>query len=162
VRVVKAGEKVDPESLNAGLIAPCGMDCGLCSGHLREKGRCDGCNGGEASKPTYCVTCPIKLCDARPAGEGHFCFECSRRFPCARLRRLDKRYRTKYGMSMLENLETIRDAGIENFVAAERVRWKCESCGGVVCVHQDRCIYCGGAKTRDQAAGNGRERAPEC
>jgi hypothetical protein len=159
---VKAGEKVYPESLNAGLIAPCGMDCGLCSGHLRHKNRCDGCNGDDASKPTYCVTCPIKLCDAREMGEGRFCFDCSRRFPCERLRRLDRRYRTRYGMSMLKNLEAIRDVGIERFIASERVRWECPSCGGVVCVHQDRCIYCGCAKTRHQATVADDGHAPEC
>jgi hypothetical protein len=26
-----------------GMIAPCGMNCGLCIGHLREKKPCGGC-----------------------------------------------------------------------------------------------------------------------
>jgi len=25
------------------IIAPCGMNCGLCTGHLREKRPCGGC-----------------------------------------------------------------------------------------------------------------------
>jgi hypothetical protein len=35
-----------------------------------------------------------------------FCFECEG-FPCDRIKTLDKRYRTKYGMSMVENLKEI-------------------------------------------------------
>jgi hypothetical protein len=26
-----------------GMIAPCGMNCGICIGHLREKRPCGGC-----------------------------------------------------------------------------------------------------------------------
>jgi hypothetical protein len=37
-----------------------------------------------------------------------YCYECDE-FPCARVKRLDKRYRTKYEMGMIENLEYIRD-----------------------------------------------------
>jgi hypothetical protein len=139
---VRADIRFLPDSLDAALIAPCGMHCGPCSGYVREKNRCPGCNGDDAGKPAYCVTCRIKSCDRIAASASGFCFEC-RRFPCARLRQLDKRYRTKYGMSMLENLAQIRDGGIERFVAAERERWTCPECGGGVCVHRPRCLYCG-------------------
>ena len=143
---MRPGKTVFPESLDATLIAPCGMNCGLCMGHLREKNRCAGCNGDDAGKPRYCVTCRIRNCDEIKASAGEFCFECSR-FPCARLRQLDKRYRTKYGMSMLENLASIRELGLERFVASERERWRCPECGGVVCVHRERCLYCGHARS---------------
>lgn len=135
------GKPVRPDSLTADLIAPCGMDCGLCIGHLRSRKPCPGCNGEDSAKPGHCVSCRIKLCDERPEGR-YFCFDCWK-FPCARVRRLDTRYRSKYHMSMLENLERIRDGGIEKFVAAERVRWECAGCGGVVCVHSDVCLSCG-------------------
>ena len=46
---------------------------------------------------------PIKL-----EKKFRYCYECDG-FPCARVKRLDKRYRTKYEMSMIENLEYIRD-----------------------------------------------------
>jgi hypothetical protein len=138
-------ETVYPESIEPELIAPCGMDCGLCIGHLREKRRCEGCNSEDAGKPTQCVECRIKNCPEREANGGGYCFECGA-FPCVRLRRLDKRYRAKYGMSMIENLELIREAGVEGLVAAERVRWKCSACGGVICVHRADCIYCGHTK----------------
>jgi hypothetical protein len=142
---VRVGEKQYPESLHAGMIAPCGMDCGLCLGHLRDKNRCDGCFGDDASKPKHCVVCRIRNCDEIDAGKGELCSKCTR-FPCTRLKQLDKRYRLKYGMSMIANLETIREVGLEDFVASERQRWKCPGCGGVVCVHSESCVYCGQAR----------------
>jgi len=131
-----------PESLESKMIAPCGMNCGLCIGHLREKNRCPGCNGDDADKPKFCVACRIRHCDKIGGREQKLCFKCAQ-FPCVRLRQLDKRYRTKYGMSMIENLESIRELGLERFVAREKDRWKCPECGGVICVHRKNCIYCG-------------------
>lgn len=75
-----------------------------------------------------------------------FCFEC-RLFPCARLKQLDKRYRTKYGMSMLENLAAIRDQGMETFLAGQAIRWTCPSCGSLLCVHRRACLKCKAART---------------
>jgi uncharacterized OB-fold protein len=49
-------------------------------------------------------------------------------------------------MSMLENLASIRELGLERFVAAERERWRCPECGVVVCVHRPSCLYCGHAR----------------
>ena len=51
--------------------------------------------------------------------------------------------RARYGMSMIANLGTIREQGLEGFVALEKKRWKCAACGGVICVHREDCIYCG-------------------
>jgi hypothetical protein len=47
-------------------------------------------------------------------------FSCAS-FPCARLTHLDKRYRTKYGMRMLGNLESIRKFGVRYFIRAVSV-----------------------------------------
>ena len=30
------------------LIAPCGMNCGICYGYLREKNKCPGCRKRDA------------------------------------------------------------------------------------------------------------------
>jgi hypothetical protein len=130
-----------PEALRANLIAPCGMNCGLCSRAFRARDRCGGCRSNSV-KPQYCDTCRIRNCDEVRAGGRRFCSECPK-YPCLRLRRLDARYRTSYRMSMIENLDAIRERGLENFVALERQRWKCRRCGGVICVHKERCIYCG-------------------
>jgi hypothetical protein len=131
-------------SFGPAMIAPCGMNCGVCFAHLRQQNRCPGCNGDDAGKPKTRVACRIKQCDER-SGQRKFCFECDQ-FPCARLRQLDKRYRSKYGMSMIENLESLRELGLREFVAREKARWTCPDCGGVVCVHKTNCIDCGRAR----------------
>ncbi|MEN6379434.1 MAG: hypothetical protein ABFD15_07640 [Methanofastidiosum sp.] len=71
-----------------------------------------------------------------------FCFRCEK-YPCTRLKNLDKRYRTKYGMSMIENLENIKKLGIREFVKNERIRWACPECGGTINVHRWKCFDCG-------------------
>ena len=48
--------------------------------------------------------------------KGDFCFDCDK-FPCDRLKRLDKRYREKYGMSEIENLNKIREIGLVTLVS---------------------------------------------
>lgn len=128
-----------PDLLSPFLVARCGMVCGLCIGHLRAKNRCPRCNGDDADKPRHCVACRIKHCEERAAEEG-FCFGCAT-YPCARLRQLDRRYRSKYGMSLIENLETVRTLGLEAFVVRERERWRCPACGGVICVRREDCLH---------------------
>jgi hypothetical protein len=123
-------------------MAACGMNCGLCLGHLREKKPCGGCfKADEDKKPPYCRTCKIVNCDLLAETKSGFCYDCSK-FPCTRLKNLDKRYRTKYGMSMIENLCFIRDHGLKSFLKNEELRWKCEVCGAGLCVHRDFCLNC--------------------
>ena len=143
---MEESETRHPTSLTAILIAPCGMNCGLCSGYLRGKKQCPGCHGEEENKPTYCIVCRNKTCEELAASEEEFCYTCAK-FPCARLRQLDKRYRTKYGMSMIENLEMIHEIGVDEFVTRERRRWMCTECGGLICVHKENCMTCGHARS---------------
>ncbi len=114
------------------LIAPCGMNCGICKAYLREHNPCHGCNEAQKNKPKTRVNCRLRICDKRCR---KFCCHCPE-FPCDRLRHLDHRYRTKYGISQIENLEIIRDKGIRKFVAAERKKWKSEK--GILCVHDKK------------------------
>ena len=131
--------------INASLIAPCGMNCGICSGHLREKKHCPGCRGNDLEQPVYCAKCRIKHCDELKESQLGFCGECAR-FPCLRLKQLDKRYRTRYAMSMLEDLETIKAVGLDVFVQREQARWLCPQCHGIICVHKGTCSQCGAKK----------------
>ena len=127
---------------NNRLIAPCGMNCGLCIGHLREKKPCIGCYRiDDPNKPKVCRSCKIANCEKLAATESAYCFDCSI-YPCQRLKNLDKRYRTKYGMSMIENLSDIKKSGIEAFLKAEELKWKCKVCGATLCVHRDFCLKC--------------------
>jgi hypothetical protein len=143
-----AGEPIRPDSLAPESIAPCGIDCGVCIAHLRPRNRCAGCNADEASKVHHCAVCRIKNCDELVAGERSFCFECPT-YPCARLRQLDKRYRARYHMSVIENLDRIREAGLDAFVEAERVRWECVGCGALTSVHRTECPVCGRPAVRE-------------
>ena len=129
---VRPGARRTPQDIERPLIAPCGIDCALCPG----------CRGGDEGKAKSCIACAISRCNHLADGSFQFCFDCSQ-FPCSRLKRLDARYRAKYRMSPLENLEAIRERGIESFVEAERGRWACQACGGLQCVHTPACIYCG-------------------
>ncbi len=111
------------------LIAACGMNCGICKAYLRERNPCHGCRDAEQNKPKTRVDCRLRVCQRRA---GKFCCHCLE-FPCDRLRHLDTRYRTKYGMSEIENLEYIRKNGIRKFVASERKKWITK--GGILCIH---------------------------
>ena len=127
-------------ALNAQLIAPCGMNCGICMAYLREKNKCPGCRAADTNKAISCIRCKIKNCEIIQKGEVKYCFECVK--TCARLKQLDKRYRTKYGMSMIENLEFIKNNGIDAFIAQQEAKYKCPACGGVICVHNKKCYDC--------------------
>jgi len=117
--------------MKTNLIAPCGMNCNLCKAHIREKNRCPGCNIESKEKAKYCQVCKIKYCD----NQNKFCFNCHK-YPCTRLKQLDKRYRSKYHMSMIENLNFIREKGIRNFINFEKDRWIKDN--KVFCVHDSQ------------------------
>lgn len=129
-------------AIKTALIAPCGMNCAICSSQFRPIKTCGGCNNDNAQKPKYCSTCIIKNCPERLKGKFRFCFQCDT-FPCPRLKRLDKRYRTTYRMSMLENLQNIKENGIRKHIDSERIKWTCSKCGQLLCVHKKTCLYCG-------------------
>jgi membrane protease subunit (stomatin/prohibitin family) len=128
------------------MIAPCGMNCGICIGHIRDKNQCPGCRMMSAVKPEYCLHCVIYNCEHFKNSKSKFCFDC-KKYPCKRLKQLDKRYRNKYGMSMLHNLENIRRNGIRSFVKSEKSRWACPECGSTLSVHRINCLNCGKPRT---------------
>ena len=126
----------------ANLIAPCGMNCGLCIGLLREKKHCGGCfKINDEHKPKVCRSCKIANCEFLAETSSGFCYDC-KKYPCTRLKNLDIRYRTNYGMSMLENLLDIKTLGLEKFLKEEEEKWKCKICGSGLCVHRNFCINC--------------------
>jgi len=128
--------------IDVNLIAPCGMNCAICLGHLREKKQCQGCREIDAYELSYGRKCTIRSCQILKEKNLKVCSDICEKFPCLRLKNLDKRYRTKYGMSMLENLENIKNIGIEKFVEQEQIRWKCPKCGELLCVHRTSCLKC--------------------
>jgi len=127
--------------MNQSLIAPCGMNCGICLAYLREKNTCFGCWSDNSHKSPSCAKCIIKNCDLLEETTSKFCFDCQK-YPCTRLKQLDKRYRTKYHMSMIENLSVIKKLGLPVFIEMEKSRWMCKICGGSICVHRGYCLSC--------------------
>jgi len=82
-------------------------------------------------------------------GKVRYCHECSD-FPCANLLKLDKKYRENYRMSMVENLEYIREHGMPMFLDQEAEKWRCLECGGVICCHNGICYSCGVDRLRNK------------
>jgi hypothetical protein len=128
------------------LIAPCGMNCSLCLGYQREKNKCLGCRKMDAYDSSYSRKCIIRSCQILKEKKMLFCSEVCEKYPCKRLKSLDKRYKTKYGMSMIENLENIKNLGIKKFLENQKRKWRCKKCDGLLCVHRDFCLNCGDKK----------------
>ncbi len=122
-------------------IAPCGMNCGTCIAFLRSKNKCPGCRVISEDKALSVKKCTVTTCDHLKSTKFKFCFECEK-FPCARIKQLDKRYKTKYHTSFIENLQMIKEKGLEDFLSFESKRRTCGNCGSVLCVHRPNCLKC--------------------
>ena len=129
-----------PEAIGSQLFAPCGMNCMVCFAHCSTKKACGGYLGTDESKPGHCRTCLRKNCAAER--ELSYCYECSD-FPCRRIRDLDRSYRKRYGVSLIEQSLFVKENGIELFLENERKRYTCAACGGVISLHDHRCSECG-------------------
>ncbi len=128
------------------LIAPCGMNCGICKAYLacthgipKKKGKVSHC----ASCIRRAKNCYIKRgCKKLSKHQIQNCSQCDS-IPCEKLVQLDKRYRERYSMSMIENLEELKKEGLEEFLKSQGVKYQCPVCGDVVCVHDGKCYSCG-------------------
>ncbi|KYK22519.1 hypothetical protein AYK21_03775 [Thermoplasmatales archaeon SG8-52-2] len=131
------------------LIAPCGMNCGICKYHYREKNACPGCRELEKKMPTTRFNCIVRECEILKYRNWRYCSDKCNKYPCKRLKSLDKRYSTKYHMSMLENLKVINYKGIDAFLKIEKKKWTCPKCGGIVTCHGGTCLECGFEKFKN-------------
>ena len=115
----------------ANMIAPCGLDCNICSQALIGNDPCQGCNGPDDHKPEFCARyCGIILCRKRKEYGYRFCDECPE-YPCEDVMEKENRYTSKYPHreSPLENLRMIRRDGMDAFLEYERQQWTCPNCG---------------------------------
>ncbi|MFH1031934.1 MAG: DUF3795 domain-containing protein [Chloroflexota bacterium] len=130
------------------LIAPCGMNCGICGAYLAYRKdiplkpgnnvHCKGCR----PRNKQCAFIKGRCTNPKLANNQiTFCFECAD-FPCYSLRRLDERYRKNYQMSMIENLKNIERNGLTVFLREQREKYRCPNCGGVISVHNRKCYDC--------------------
>ncbi len=137
-------QKFTPE-----LIAPCGMNCGICRaynayihGVPTKRGKVTHCAG---CRPRAKKCYVIRACPKLRKNQIQSCSECDM-MPCEKLRHLDKRYREHYDMSMVENIKTIKTKGMTEFLAEQAEKYSCPNCGEVVCVHYGKCYSCGFSK----------------
>ena len=129
----------------AEMLAPCGLDCSICSQAHSDTNPCPGCNGPNREKPVFCaMLCGIVKCKKRKAGDYQYCDECPD-FPCAEVMEKETRYTSAYPLSEspLNNLRMMRDMGMDAFLDHERDKWMCKRCGGAVSVHTGCCGKCG-------------------
>ncbi|NQV19023.1 MAG: DUF3795 domain-containing protein [Armatimonadetes bacterium] len=128
------------------LIAPCGMNCAICSKYLAyvnelDRNYCRGCRPGN-KKCSYLFA---KCSGINSALEGNasasFCFECDQ-YPCRQIDRMDKRYKENYEMSVKENLEFIHKLGTEKFFEEQYKKYHCSQCGGLISIHNRKCFKC--------------------
>ena len=137
---------MDIISQNSDLIAPCGMNCGLCDKYLayshkipKIKGKINHCQG---CRPLNKQCSFIKKnCDTLKSNKIEFCFECIR-FPCDTLVKIDKGYYNRYKISLIKNLKSIQEKGLDDFLKNEKTIHSCQICGDTVCIHNNKCYSC--------------------
>ena len=126
------------------LIAPCGINCGVCKYYLAKA------KGLYKSNKSGCIGCMPRDkgctyqggCEPLNKKAVRFCYEC-RNFPCKQLEKLNQRYSTKYHTNLINNLLNIKKNGITEWLKEEEQRWKCNVCGGTVSIHNHHCFDCG-------------------
>lgn len=129
-----------PQTIPFSMLAPCGVNCAVCYAHLRKKKPCAGCRGADETKPNHCRNCKIQTC---AAGRGvELCVDCEE-FPCVLIKRLDKSYRQRYQISLVENARRFRAVGGAQFMREEVEKWTCAACGGAISQHDGFCTDCG-------------------
>ncbi|MGA1978248.1 MAG: DUF3795 domain-containing protein [Bacteroidales bacterium] len=123
------------------MIAPCGINCGTCMAHLRDSNKCPGCRIADSKKLRTRNLCRIKNCLQLAEINSGFCYECGS-FPCDKMKHIDKRYRLKYKTSLIQNLLTLKETGMTNYLILETEKWTCPNCGVILSVHRNFCMDC--------------------
>ena len=128
------------------LAAPCGIYCGMCRSYLlKKKGMleqrgykqgCDGCRIRFKKCAFIRRDCPVLL-----KKEIDFCFECEK-FPCQNLKKVDKTYRERWSLSLIENLKRNKEIGTEEWLKEQEKLYTCPECGGEICIHDTECFDC--------------------
>ena len=126
--------------MRAELVAPCGINCRLCYSYIRKKNPCSGCRAADSEKLNHCTKCKIALCEKRLQNSWETCAPCDNH--CRRIKDLNKRYRDKYHVNMLENLAIIQSLGMQAFLQKQAKSFLCSTCGEILCVHREYCPSC--------------------
>ena len=135
-------EKTSPFSSE--LIAPCGMNCAICSRYLShqnnlKRSKCVGCLLGNKQCEYLFKKCTG--INNTPKNNASYCFECEQ-YPCKEIKRMDKRYRKNYQMSVINNLATIKKIGVEKIIEQQYEKYRCPKCGSLISIHNNKCFAC--------------------
>ena len=132
---------------NISLIAPCGIYCGSCrhflaksEGKLEHESLKHGCDGCRVRNKNCAFI--KKNCPALRKQEIEFCFECNK-FPCANLKALNNRHKSRYNVNLVENLKKIRNIGADLWLEEQTAKFTCPECKGRISVHDSKCYSCG-------------------
>lgn len=131
--------KMQTEPIEKIMFAPCGMNCKVCYKHCYTKKPCDGCLKSDTSKPEHCRKCKIKDC-VKEKGLT-YCYECID-YPCKQIKSLEKSYNTRYGVSLIENSQFVKETDLSTFMKQQKERYTCPKCGGVISIHDFKCSEC--------------------
>ena len=140
----KTMKKINPISKE--LIAPCGMNCAICSRYLSyvhklKRSQCVGCRPGNKRCSYLFEKCSGLNASQEGNATARFCFECEQ-YPCKQMNRMDARYRSNYAMSVKENLERVRAIGIAEFTNEQYEKHRCSKCGDLISIHNRKCFKC--------------------
>lgn len=129
------------------LIAPCGMNCAVCSRYLAyrnslKKSQCRGCRPDNKKCSYLFEKCSGINNSVSGTSRASFCSECDQYSTCKQISRMDKRYRTKYSMSVKDNLDFIKKEGMDKFSGEQYRKYKCDRCGGLISIHNRKCFKC--------------------
>lgn len=136
--------KTNPDP--AELIAPCGMNCAICSRYLShvnnlKRSKCPGCRPGNKRCSYLFKKCSGINSVLKGNSTALFCFECGQ-YPCKHIDRMDNRYRSNYDMSVKDNLERIKKTGVERFAKEQYEKYRCSKCNGLISIHNRKCFKC--------------------
>ena len=128
------------------LIAPCGMNCAICSRYLSyanhlKRSQCPGCRPGNKKCAYLFEKCSGINGAQKGTATASFCLECEQ-YPCKHINRMDDRYRRNYKMSVKDNLERINKIGLDKFTTEQYQKHLCSKCGALISIHNGKCFKC--------------------
>lgn len=123
--------------------APCGVYCGACPSFEKTCWGCGSADKNQKRKSKW--GCKIRSCcfDERNLD---FCIDCED-FPCNLTEKLKNSYfnqdKFQYRHEIYDNLEKIKEIGVQSWVQEQQDRFKCPQCGGLILWYKYQCNECG-------------------
>jgi hypothetical protein len=122
--------------------APCGVFCGACPSYEKS---CLGCGSDERTQRRKSKwQCKIRKCCFEDKNL-NFCIDCDE-YPCNLIEKLKNSHpedvRFRYRHEIYDNLEGIKEIGMENWVKKQENRFKCPKCNGRIVWYTYKCNEC--------------------